>query len=58
MSKKLLRYNGICWGISLEFKLQDMWIGVYWENNYEDIEIWLCLIPCFNIHYWSGREDI
>lgn len=55
MSKKLLRYTGICWGISLEFKLQDMWIGVYWENNYEDIDIWLCLIPCFNIHYWSGE---
>ena len=50
--------DGIYWGINLEFKLQDMWIGLYWKNSREDIDIWLCLIPCFPIHYWSGRERL
>lgn len=47
------------WGISFEFKLQDFWVGVYWDSNPKDcvygFDIWFCIIPCFPIHYWSGR---
>ena len=54
--KTLLDYTGFSWGVCLEFKLQDMWMGVYWKNRKQDIDIWICLLPCFPIHYWSGRE--
>ena len=56
--KTLLKYDGIWWGIRLEFKLQDFWMGVFWKNNPRDIDIWICIIPCFPIHYWSGRDEI
>jgi hypothetical protein len=56
--KTLLKYDGWNWGIRLEFKIQDLWIGLFWKNGKEDIDIWLCIIPCFPIHYWSGREEI
>lgn len=57
--KLLFKLNFIIWGIDFEFKLQDFWIGLYWENRNHDIDIWLCIIPCFPIHYWSGynRHD-
>ena len=46
------------WGIKLEFKLQDFWSGVFWKNQKDLIDIWICLVPCFPIHYWSGwRSD-
>jgi hypothetical protein len=54
----LMKYTGWNWGLALEFKIQDLWMGVFWKNNPYDIDIWICLIPCFPIHYWSGREDI
>ena len=47
----------------LEFKLQDMWLGVFWKttvkeyswNGVEQIDskitdIWVCLIPCVPLH--------
>ena len=53
----LTRYDGWYWGIRLEFKLQDMWLGLFWKKGDREVDIWLCLIPCFPIHYWSGREN-
>lgn len=50
-------YSGEYWGLSLEFKLSDMWVGVFWRNGKYDIDIWVCLIPCFPMHYWSGRKN-
>ncbi|MHA2092276.1 MAG: hypothetical protein ACW98K_15615 [Candidatus Kariarchaeaceae archaeon] len=59
MSKTLLKFDGWYWGICLEFKLQDMWIGMFWKcDGSTEIDIWICLIPCFPIHYWSGRESL
>lgn len=48
--KNLYTIDFETWSIGLEFKLQDVWVGFYWENSYEDFDIWLCLIPCFPIH--------
>lgn len=45
--------------IMLEFKLQDVWIGAFWNfpNEYETRDLWLCLVPCFPIHFrWSSTE--
>ncbi len=43
-----------------EFKLQDFWIGVFWETHLSYgwstpskslvISMWICLIPCFPLH--------
>lgn len=56
-TKTLLMYNGDYWGIRLEFKLQDMWCGLFWINRKEYIDVWICIIPCLPIHYWSGRKN-
>ncbi len=48
------------WKIFLEFKLQDMWVGAYWQKSFErDLDIWICLIPCFPIHimYYEPQLD-
>jgi hypothetical protein len=31
----------------VEFKLPDLWIGVFWTDS----EAWLCLLPCLPIHF-------
>ncbi len=42
--------------VTLEFKIQDFWIGAYWKSeknvfNCEKIfHLYLCLIPCFPLH--------
>lgn len=33
-----------------EYKLQDFWIGVYWEREDRYKHIYLCLIPCLPLH--------
>ena len=41
------------WGIALEFKLQDLWIGAYWaRDEYGDQNIWVCLLPMLPIRIW------
>lgn len=47
------------WRLQLEWKPQDFWIGAYWENTRERIDIWICLLPCLPIHYASPvNEDM
>jgi hypothetical protein len=51
--------------VRLEFKIEDMWIGVYWKSScttlahmdgkepevtYNQLDIWVCLLPCLPIH--------
>jgi len=35
----------------IEFKLNDLWVGVFWRNAKEQLDIWICIIPCFPIHF-------
>ena len=55
------RQSNISW-LAIEFKLQDFWIGVFWDYKKadysvagfhctQDFHLWICLIPCFPIHY-------
>lgn len=37
-------------GLSIQFKKEDAWIGVYWDKE----NIWICIIPCFPI--WIIRK--
>lgn len=46
------------WRIGIEFKLQDLWVGVYWKRVGNSVDAWICLLPCLPIHvswWWSGE---
>ena len=48
-----------CLGVGIEWKPQDLWVGVFWKHNAEsgDFNLWLCLLPMIPIHFWwLGRE--
>jgi hypothetical protein len=48
--------------VRIEFKLQDMWVGVFWKRDVDfitdlrELNIWICLIPCLPIHIY--KEEI
>jgi hypothetical protein len=35
--------------ISLCWKFQDMWIGIFWRKQQHEILTWICLLPCLPI---------
>ena len=41
--------------LRIEFKIEDCWIGAFWKSNTSWIgykyDLWVCIIPCFPIHY-------
>lgn len=37
--------------VRLEWKLQDLWIGAYWQPG----NLWICLLPCVPIHVSWGQ---
>lgn len=47
-----------------EFKLEDLWIGAYWERKWlatmphttERWDVWICFIPCFPLHIVLTKE--
>ena len=44
--------------VSLEFKLADMWCGLFWKN-YPDmgiLEAWVCIIPTLPLHIIHSRK--
>lgn len=57
----MLRLGKKCrWQLSLEWKLQDLWLGVYWcwKTVYHgtagvrtsELHIYVCLVPCVPLH--------
>lgn len=54
-------------GVRLEFKLADMWVGVFWKRTTEEsvevvdgesqimsrprVDVWVCLLPCLPLHF-------
>ena len=36
--------------IKLEFKIQDMWIGIFWKKSDIRTDVWICSVPMFPIH--------
>ena len=47
--------------VKLEFKLQDMWIGIFWKGEQYDwhtswLHIWICILPMFPIHIIIEKE--
>ncbi len=53
MSKILYKFPTFGWLLQLEWKPQDLWIGVFWINNKFRVDIWVCLLPCLPLHYAS-----
>jgi len=31
----------------LFFEKRDMWVGVFWTQNYPWLDIYICVLPCF-----------
>lgn len=47
------------WNLNLRFewKVQDLWLGVFWKHNTMRTDIWICLLPCVPLHVsiWRVR---
>lgn len=55
--------------VRIEFEKRDLWIGAYWKKSKEyyhwerkefypqgRLDLWICLIPCFPLHFIFGKE--
>lgn len=46
----------------LEWKLADMWIGVFWRSELltaslkMHTDVWVCIVPCVPLHLWWERD--
>lgn len=36
--------------VTLEFKLADLWIGLFWKRQVQTLHIWICLLPALPLH--------
>ncbi len=48
--KTIAQYSAFRFEVSLEFKVQDCWIGVYWAVRKAGVDVWICLLPMLPIH--------
>jgi hypothetical protein len=63
-----LRFPKIGLYIRLEFKLADLWVGVFWKGSeYPELfenywakcyDVWVCLLPCLPIHISFSRKVV
>lgn len=44
------------WRVHVEFKLADMWVGAYWAGHGGWIDLWVCILPCFPLHFWTEEK--
>lgn len=53
------------WRVSLEFKVQDLWIGAFWQRRSTETflgltyvqHLWICILPMLPIHFeWVVDE--
>ena len=62
----MIRLGKGAW-IALEFKLADLWIGVFWDvrrcdygsilgHVTKELHVWVCLVPCLPIHLIKSWE--
>lgn len=45
------------WFVRVEWKPQDCWVGVYWDQDDWHLDVWVCLLPMVPIHV-GWRESI
>lgn len=57
--KEPSRMSLMGWHVRLEWKLEDLWIGVFWRRGKRGkaslFDVWVCLLPCLPIHisWWT-----
>lgn len=42
--------------ISLQFKKEDVWVGLFWRREHSGVLAWICFLPCLPIRLhlnWS-----
>ncbi len=47
------------WHVCLEFKIQDLWVGVFWRRDGCCVDVWICVLPTLPIHisWWSLSRE-
>lgn len=44
------------WFLRIEWKPQDCWVGVFWEQSPFRLDIWVCVVPMLPLHFgWKGQ---
>ncbi len=47
--------------VRLEFKPQDLWVGIFWRRRgckrFLETDVWICLFPMLPIHFYWYRLD-
>lgn len=41
--------------VGIEWKLPDLWLGVFWKGDRDERIVWVCLIPCVPIRFHYQR---
>ncbi len=44
--------------LALEFVLEDFWVGCFWRKSADRFDLWVCLVPCFPVHYSRFEGEI
>ncbi len=42
--------------IGIEWKLADLWLGVFWKGGRDEWWVWVCLLPCLPIRFHYRRS--
>lgn len=65
---RLGRRMGYCWWVFLEWKLAELWVGVFWQEKpagyhllgvghiERELHVYVCLLPCVPIHLIIPRK--
>lgn len=51
-------FNGVTrrWFVRVERKMQDAWVGVYWDRAPLALDVWVCIVPMLPIHFgWIAQ---
>jgi len=45
--------------IRFEWKFADLWLGVFWKwsNAREQLDVWICFLPCIPLHLTFAKPD-
>lgn len=38
------------WSTHVEWKMQDLWVGLFWKRTRQNFDLWLCFVPCLPLH--------
>lgn len=46
------------WHAEFEWKIQDLWVGAFWKRIGNDVDLWICFLPCVPLHisWWWTAE--